>query len=276
LPNDFIRRLDALRPHIDPETGQNIGGPGSAGGGDLADLRKFIGPAREQAQRSGNFDLADNLGRLQRSINATIENAPGYAEANANYRQFADRFRPEPNDEGAKFTKAIDRSGMDAEGNPNRGATPPSETAGRFLSSPEKAAALQRIMDGAPNASQGQAAVRDYLRSDFATSALNADGTLNPARAASWAAHNADVLAQFPALRGEFDNIVATARRGEQLSTEAQRGLDEARANRKLTEAETDRSAIGTLLREDPRDVAQASSSMADTVLRRSWTKSSV
>src|SRR5215469_10552671 len=56
---------------------------------DLADLRKFIGPAREQAQRAGNFDLADNLGRLGNAINQTIEGAPGYAEANANYQQFA-------------------------------------------------------------------------------------------------------------------------------------------------------------------------------------------
>jgi hypothetical protein len=61
---------------------------------------------------------------------------------------------------------------------PNRGATPPSQTAGRFLSSPEKAAVLQRVLDGAPNAGTGQGAVRYYLQSDFATSALNFHGTL--------------------------------------------------------------------------------------------------
>ncbi|KGT77131.1 hypothetical protein MA20_21170 [Bradyrhizobium japonicum] len=93
LPNDFMRRLDALRPRIDPETGANVGGPGTALGGDLADLRKFIGPAQERAQASGNFDLADNLRRLRTAINRTIEEAPGYAEANANYGQFAERFR---------------------------------------------------------------------------------------------------------------------------------------------------------------------------------------
>jgi hypothetical protein len=40
------------------------------------------------------------------------------------------------------------------------------------------------------------------------------------------------------------------------MSAEVRRGLDEARAARAATESEIDRSAIGTLLREDPRDVA--------------------
>lgn len=256
LPNDFMRRLDALRPRIDETTGENLGGPGTANGGDLADLRKFIGPAIENAQRSGNYDLADNLQALKRAVNRTIEEAPGYTEANQNYGQFADRFRPEPNDPGAKFTRQIDRGGQ-TEGELNRGSTPPSETAGRFLNSAENASALRRIQEGAPSEQAGNAAVRDYLRSDFANSALNSDGTLNPNRASSWLRNMTDVLSQFPAIRSEFDNVVATARRGENLSVEAKRGLDAARANRKQTEAEVDRSAIGTMLREDPRDVAQ-------------------
>jgi hypothetical protein len=265
LPADFMRRLDALRPlHVEaagpfepgaPAPTVNVGGPGTAAGGDLADLRKFIGPTRQKAQQAGNFDLADNLARLQRSINETINQAPGYAEANANYRGFAERYRPEPNDEMAKFTRTIDRGG-NTDGLPNRGATPPSETAGRFLSSPEKTQALQRVLDGAPNASAGQTGVRDFMRSDFAMSALNGDGTLNPARAAAWADHNADVLAQMPALRREFDGIVQTARRGQQMSIETRAALEEARAARNATEIELDRSAVGTLIRKDPRDVA--------------------
>ncbi|TWA89587.1 hypothetical protein [Bradyrhizobium stylosanthis] len=258
LPEDFVRRLDALRPVIDPETGANLGGPGTALGGDLADLRKFIAPAIERAQRSGNFDLADNLSALRRAVNRTIGDAEGYTEANANYQRFADRFRPEPNDPGAKFTRAIDRGGQNADGELNRGSTPPSETAGKFLGNAEEAAALRRIQEGAPSQQAGETAVRDYLRSDFASSALNADGTLNPARASAWRRNMADVLSQFPAVRSEFDNIVASAQRGENLSLEAKRGLDAARANRKQTEADVERGAIGTLLKKDPRSVAQS------------------
>ncbi|UPJ76140.1 hypothetical protein [Bradyrhizobium sp. 187] len=79
----------------------------------------------------------------------------------------------------------------------------------------------------------------------------------NSIRANAWARNNADVLAQFPAVRVEFDDIAAAARRGEQMSVQARADLDAARTARKATEAEIDRSAVGTLLREDPRDVAQ-------------------
>ncbi|QHP69998.1 hypothetical protein EI171_23495 [Bradyrhizobium sp. LCT2] len=262
LPADFMRRLDALRPQMvehPPESGRmvNVGGTGTALGGDLADLRKFIGPAQERAQASGNFDLADNLGRLRSAINRTLEDAPGYSEANANYQRFAQRFRPERNDETARFTRELDRGGQNVDGELNRGGTPPSATADRFLASPEKATSLTRALDGSPAAPDAHAALRDYLRSDFAKSALNADGTVNSIRANAWALNNADVLAQFPAVRGEFDDIVAAARRGEQMSAQTRADLEAARANRKATEAEIDRSAVGTLLREDARDVAQ-------------------
>ena len=83
-------------------------------------LRKFIGSAQQRAQQSGNFDLADNLGRLRSAINRTIEEAPGYADAKANYQRFAERFRPEPNDAMSKLTRAIDRGGQNADGELNR------------------------------------------------------------------------------------------------------------------------------------------------------------
>lgn len=263
LPEDFMRRLNALRPQMiehPPESGQviNVGGPGTALGADLADLRKFIGPAQQQAQARGNFDLADNLGRLRTAINRTIEAAPGYADANANYRGFAERFRPEPNDPMAKFTRAIDRGGQNADGELNRGATPPSETASSFLSSPEAAATLPRALQGSPAMTAGETALRDHYRSSFAMSALNADGTINPIRASAWADNHADILAQFPAIRREFDNLVAQARRGEQMHSQARADLEAARTARNATEAEVDRSVIGTLIREDPREAASS------------------
>ncbi|RED36202.1 hypothetical protein BJ123_108137 [Rhodopseudomonas thermotolerans] len=270
VPEDLMQRLEALRPRIEMRDTNilgadgrpvrqevNVGGAGTATGADLADLRKYIGAAQQRAQVTGNFDLADSLRNLGGAVNRAIEVAPGYAEANANYRQFADRWRPNQADEMARFTQELDRSG-NTDGMPNRGSTPPSETAGRFLSSPEKAQTLQRVLAGAPNAQAGQSAVRDYMRSDFAMSAMNPDGTLHPARAAAWERNNADVLHQFPALRTEFDGYVQTARRGQALSIEARNALDEARAARRATELEVDRSAIGTLLREDPRDVAKS------------------
>jgi hypothetical protein len=253
LPAEFVQRLDRLRPRI--VDGENVGGPGTASGADLADLRKHLNFAQTKAQKDGNFDLSDNLRALRRSINNTINGAPGYADANANYRAFADRYRPAPGDEMAQFTKKLDRSG-NTDGLPNRGTAPPSETAGRFLSVPEKATALRRVFEDAPNAAAGNEAVRDYMMSDFARSALNPDGTLNPSRSAAWANQNAAVLSVFPALEREFGQITQTARQGRQLSADAREGLERVRADLKANEAEIDRSIVGTLLREDPRDVA--------------------
>ncbi|MCP3395217.1 hypothetical protein NLM27_41500 [Bradyrhizobium sp. CCGB12] len=120
------------------------------------------------------------------------------------------------------------------------------------MATPEKAASLARAVENSPAAPDAHAALRDYLRSDFAKSALNADGTVNSIRANAWARNYSDILAQFPAPRGEFDDIVATARRGEQLSAQAKADLETARTARKATGAEIDRSAVGTLLRGEP------------------------
>lgn len=263
IPEELMRRIDALAPKMEQQkspildaSGQpiqrevNVGGPGTALGGDLADTRKYIRTATETARNAGNFDLADSLQALGGAINRTIEQAPGYAEANANYRQFADTYRPNPKDPAAQFTRQIDR-------NPGRGDTPPSATAGRFLSSPEKAQALQRMIDGAQSPAEGQTAVRDYLRSDFASSALNPDGTINPNRASAWMRNNADVLGQFPQARQEMSDIAARAQRGVAQSKQADTALKAAQQNLKTTQQDVERSAVGTLLREDPRDVAQ-------------------
>lgn len=253
LPGELVNRLERLRPRM--VDGENVGGAGTASGADLADVRKYLSFAQNKAQKDGNFDLASNVGQLRAAINRTLNDAPGYAEANANYRSFADRYRPSPGDEAAKFTKELDRSG-NIDGLPNRGSTPPSVTAQRFLSGPETSAVLQRLLDGAPNAAIGHEAVRDYLRSDFAMKALNPDGTLNPAKSASWANHNASVLAAFPNVQREFNSITVAAKRGQQLSADARASLEQARASLKVTEADIDRSAVGTLIRKDPRDVA--------------------
>lgn len=104
--------------------------------------------------------------------------------------------------------------------------------------------------------SEAETALRDYYRSSFAMSALNADGTINPIRANFWANSHTDILAQLPAIRTEFDNMVARARRGEQLSTQPRADLEAAHTARNATEAEIDRPVLGTLLQKDPRDVA--------------------
>ncbi len=210
--------------------------------------RMALADAEKQARAAGQFGKADTTRAVRQPLQEALDTAN--PEAAANYREnFAPKYRAGPGDEMTQFTQAVDRDST-------RSKTPPSATAGRFLSSPEKTQALQRVLATSPSAEQGNAAVRDYLRSDFASSALNPDGTVNPIRAKAWADNNADVLSQFPQVQKEFGDITARARRGVGLSEESKAALKTAQQNLKATEIDIDRSAAGTLLREDPRDVA--------------------
>lgn len=245
-----VERLPPSMQHraMDGETLRDMREAGQSTYDVATSTRQALSEERNRARAAGDFTRADNLGEIRAPINRAIDEANPAAEQN--YREnFAPRFRPGPGDEATRFTKAIDRD-------PTRSTTPRSETAGRFLTSPEKAQALTRMLDGSPSQEAGHTAVRDYLRSDFAMSAMNPNGTVNPQRAAAWARNNADVLAQFPQARGEVDGIIAQARRGERLSAESKAALEQAKTKQGATESEISRSVAGTLLREDPRDVA--------------------
>ncbi|ALA16074.1 MULTISPECIES: hypothetical protein [Chelatococcus] len=261
LPGDFVERLEALAPDIRQrtvtspvldESGRpitrveevNVGGPGTAAGGDLAELRKTLSTAEEVARTRGNFKLADGIRDLRGAINRTIEEAPGYAEANQTYREFAGRYRPTPTDEMAKFTREIDRGRE----------PPPSQTASRFLGSgPEKVASLRRVIS-----ERGEGAATDYLLGEVANIALSGSNRLNWQAVSNWASRNASVLREFPAAQREVNSIIARARRGDQLSTEQLDRLRQAERQLGATQRDLDRSAAGILMDKDPQRAARA------------------
>lgn len=245
LPQDFIARLNELRPNM--VDGVNEGGPGTALGQNLADTRKFLATAYERAQRAGNFDMADSLGRLRQAINDTIETAPGYTEANQNYRSFADAYRPSPNDPAAKFTRAIDRD-------PGRGSTPPSETAGRFLQpqAPEKQAALRRMIDESANPEAGQRSAFDYLMSDLESSGVARNGVIDPAKLRGWQDKWGDLEQTVPGIGNAIRGMTRTAARGEERAAAATGQVREAQQNLKRTQSEIDKGAFGKVLEADP------------------------
>jgi hypothetical protein len=218
--------------------------------GDASKTRMMLSEMEKQARANGQFEKATTLGAIRQELQKVLDQAN--PEAAANYKEnFAPTYRGAgPGSEAGKFTKQIDRD-------QSRSTTPPTKTAGRFLSSPEKAQELQGMIDKAQSPQAGQDAVRNYLRSDFASAALNSDGTINARRAQAWLDHNSDVLGQFPQAGGEFRNLAARARTGEALSSETQTVLKAAQDNLKTTGQSIERGAIGTLLREDPRDVAR-------------------
>jgi hypothetical protein len=175
---------------------------------------------------STDVEEVDNLAALKRSVSAAIEQAPGYAEANANFGQFANRFRPEPNDEAAKFTREIDRGGQQPDGTLNRGATPPSETDGPLLERPREGAGAHPRDGRCAGGSSRERGNTRLLSGELRHVGPQSRWDGQTIRANSWARSHVDILAQFPAIRGEFDELLATARRGEQRSAQARADLD--------------------------------------------------
>jgi hypothetical protein len=285
MPAEFVQRLERLAPDIQETTTTsplldpygrpitrteqvNNGGPGTALGDDLAGVRRYLGTASEQARRAGNFDLVDSIDVLRRSINRTIEAAPGYAEANANYGQFADRYRPSPADPAAQFTRAIDRETPDATGQPIRAATPPSQTAGRFIQpgQPEKMQALTRMVEGAENPAAAQGAAREYLMADMASSGVidPKTGTLRPDRLRTWSQRFGDVDQLVPGFQRDLNDMLRRAERGEQLAGQFADEVKTAQKNAKLTDAQIDKGALGMVLNADPDKVVQSIMSQTD------------
>jgi hypothetical protein len=227
LPAEFVQRVEKLAPKIEqqpsaivgPDGGLimrevNTGGSGRAAVGDIVDLQKYTGKARDTARQTGNFALADNLAELRAGANEAIENSPAAAAANSNYQEnFAPKYRPGPGDEMAKFTKDIDRDGT-------RSTTPPEKTAARFLSSPEKAKALQRVLADSPAGAQGNAAVRDYLLSDLAGSGVldSRSGLVRPDRLKAWRDRYGAQLDALPGFKEEVNGLLSRAEKGERVS----------------------------------------------------------
>lgn len=258
MPGEFVDILQRLKPVMSENARgeiENIGGPGTALGADLADTRKYLSTAQEKARASGNFDLADSIGTLKKAINNTLNNAPGYAEANANYRQFADTYRPSPNEPAAKFTRQLDRD-------PQRGTTPPSQTAGRFIQpgQPEKMDALIRMVEASADPASGQAAAREYLMADMASSGVvdTRTGVIRPDRLRQWQAKWGNLDNLVPGFQREIGDMTRRATRGEQLAGDFAAQTKAASKAAKQTQDDIDKGAFGLVLNSDP-DKAVAS-----------------
>jgi hypothetical protein len=238
LPNDFMSRVNALVPEE--------GGPAQITMRDLVEARKFLSTAYEKARGDGNFDLADNINALRRSINDVVSDAPEAADANAVYRDFAQTYRPNRSDEMAKFTREVDQGA----------APPPSQTANRFLrpGEPEKSAALSRTIDP-----EGQSAAKDYLMADLAErGAVSRDGTLDARKIETWARENANNLDVVPGLRAEVDDLLTRARKGQRVAATAGERVAAAEKNVKQTQRDIDKSALGKVLNADPDKAVHA------------------
>lgn len=255
LPTEVMQRLDDLEA-------------GTVDGGTLADLRMPLADAEKRARNSGSFTLADSIGRLRQQINRTIEQAPGYAEANQNYQQFADTYRPNPGDPMSRFTRELDREPFDRQRQPQRGATPPSQTAGRFIQEgqPEKAEALRRGLDASATPEAGVRAAGEFIMGEMAGSGATRGGRLDAARIRDWRTRNDSVLNAFPEVRAEIDAVLARAQKGEVSAQEFQDRLTAAQSRMRDVERETNSGAFRAVLGKDPDNAVAGIFSSGDPV----------
>lgn len=289
LPGEFVQRIERLAPDMQTEASGvlgpdgkpltrevNRGGDGRAAVGDIVDLQKYTGKAREDARAAGNFDLADNISALRRGGQEAVAGSPTAAAADANYREnFAPKYRAGPGDEMQRFTKDIDRDS-------SRSTTPPTETAGRSLSGPEKIASLRRVLDSSPAGEAGNAAVRDYLLSDLATSGVidQRTGAIRPDRLRAWRNQWGSNLDAAPGFAGEVDDMIARAGKGERVSggltdqvkrAEGQLRETAKSAGRDVAEvdAQINKGALGMVMDADPDKTVAAIMSDTNKSARR-------
>ena len=124
-----------------------------------------------------------------------------------------------------------------------------------FLSAPENADALLRVVDGLPTQGAAIGAVRDYMRAGFARVARN--GQLDANAAGEWVKQNSAVLNRFPEIRAEFDGLVRQAQSGEARAASARAGVSSAQEGLEAAQRGVQYGATGALIAgKTPRELA--------------------
>lgn len=256
LPSDRVSDFEKLAAPIRDEQG-NVIGYKDVPAQTLNKLRPIISSDKAKA-RLENAPPAriDNLRSLQDTITRQTEDIPEYAEANRFYNEeYAPVYGREAG-EAYKFRQDVNKDRL------NRTASPPSETAGRFLvaGSPEKTEALQRIFLTMQDPTKAQFAARQYLMADLAEkNVIDAKtGFLRPNTIRNWALKNQNTLDAVPGLKKEVSDLLARADKGERLGGKFAAELKQARQNQNITEAQINRSAFRSVVDADP-DKAVAS-----------------
>lgn len=249
LPEDRLRDFEHFQV-IDPATGQPTGAAQDVGFQDVNRLRPIISSDIAAARKSNAPpERIDNLRRLQDTITQVTESNPQAAEANRFYHEdYAPVFGREAG-EAYKFRQDVNKDRA------HRTASPPEDTAGRFLQpeQPSKTDALQRIFSSMQDPAQAQAAARQHLMADMAESGmLDRTGVIRPDRLRNWSLRNDNTLGTVPGLRDEVNNLLARAQKGERLGGEFADQLRTATKERQLTEQQISRGALGNVIGSDP------------------------
>jgi len=263
LPTAFLDRLDRLtgRPPEDPlapMTGRAPAERQPLTVSDLADTRKYLNTAANQAQSKGNFDLTDNLRDLKRHINEAIEQHPDAAAANDFYRtQYAPYFAE---GRGGKMRDLTQRD-------PTGQKLPAEREAAFWLNDTEDSAQhLARIIRIAPNPQAAQTAARNFMVSDLARK-VAPDGSINPVALRKWLDGNRGKMAspEFQPIYNEIEqlhrDVVNNRTQRNALNNDVvnlRRQVTQAQGSRAAVEQTIKEGALGVFIGRDPRHAVQA------------------
>lgn len=213
--------------------------------GDVKVLKTEISAARKEAVAAGRdvtqLDKLNNL--LGRKIDETNPEAARYFG-----EEFAPRFRTGRSGEYANTLKRAVKTGDESS------ATRPSEFAGKFLTKPEDAAALQRAVDVNGNPVTAENATQ-WMLGDLARSNVTKDGALRYDKFKQWANKNKAVIDQFPAMRSRIDTELQRAERGGKLSKQLADEVVAAETNLANTQTDLRRSALQSAIGRNPENM---------------------
>lgn len=204
VPDDLISRINSA-------AGEE--GDGTVSFKDINALRPEITARIAEAQKAGNYPLADNLRTIKGAIEDDVANLANegsdagkraQAALDIYKNEFAPIWNAGPGDAATKFRKDF---------NVDRGAqttTPPSQTASRFMQpgQPEKAQSLKKIIDSSATPGEGRKAASDYLMADLADSgATGSSGKLDAQSIKNWETKWGSTLDTVPGFRAQLDGI---------------------------------------------------------------------
>lgn len=255
MPEALVSQIKAFEPKIDPKTGENVGGPGEVSFKGLNEWRPALSSMESQARRNGQFKIADAIRGIKSQIGAEAEtlassgSAAGERAAEAG-RYYKEDYKPFREGPVGDLMKDVARD-------PMRDKTPASATANRLIvrgpGAPEAGAnvneAISRASPPAANASRG--AIKNYFLADL-RNVVGEGGKVSETSLARWIKNNESTLDAYPDFKKEVGGLLDDVRGRGARASSLKAELETAKAGKKQTQKEIDKSAFAIFANTEP------------------------
>lgn len=253
-PEGLINDIKSLEPKIDPETGENVGGPGEVSFQNLSGWRAPLSARENQARKAGQIGIADSTMAVRKQIGAEAEKLAESGSPAGQRAQEANRFYKE--DYAPFRTSVVGERMKDIARNPQRDQTPPSETASKLIvkgpGAPEAGANVNAaIARGTPEAQKAShEAITNYFLADLQN--VVRGGRVDENKLQRWININKSTLDAYPDFKKEVTDLLQNVRGRGQRNSQLEAEVTAAAANRQATERELNKSAFAMFAGREP------------------------